>query len=111
MTIETSQHGHFLPRRTRRALHPFAVGHLQGENVRRSLREAQIELRRARLYRSGRRLERVPDRTDGDVIGTGGEPVLRKTVLPLRIGADRNHDGRARSLGADHNAFHFSFFQ
>ena len=42
---------------------------------------------------------------------TGGQPVLRKTVLSLRVGADRNHDGRARALGADHDAFHFSFFR
>src|SRR5262249_272048 len=94
------------------ALNPFAVGHLKGENVRRGLREPEIELRRAtRLYRCGCPLERVPDGTDGNVISTGGEPVLRKTVLPLSVGAHRNHDGRARELGAHHNAFHFSFFR
>ena len=112
MTIETSQQCHFLRGRARRALHPLAVGHLQGENVRRGLRELEVELRgAARLYRCHCRLERVADGTHGDVISTGGEPVLRKTVLPLRVGADRNHDGRARALGADHDAFHFSFFR
>jgi hypothetical protein len=38
MTIVTPQHGHFLPGRARRALHPLAVRHLKGENVRRGLR-------------------------------------------------------------------------
>ncbi len=40
------------------------------------------------MYCCNSRLERVPDSTDRDVISTGGEPVLRKTVLPLRVGAD-----------------------
>ena len=112
MTIETPQHGHFLRRGARRALHPLAVRHLQGENVRRGLRKVEVELRgAARFDRCRCRLEHVPDRAHGDVISAGGEPVLRKTVLPLRVGADRNHDGGARALGADYNAFHFSFLR
>src|SRR5258708_38062247 len=80
VTIETAQQGHFLPGRTGRALHPLAVGHLKGENVRRGLREPEVELRgAARLYRCRCRLERVPDGTDGDVISTWSEPVLGKT--------------------------------
>ncbi len=112
VTIETSQQCHFLLVRARRALKPLAVGHLQGENIRRGLGEANVEFRGAAgLYRCRCRLERVADGTHGDVISTGREPVLRETVLPLRVGADRNHDGRARALGADHNAFHFSFLR
>src|SRR5262249_56165960 len=112
MTIETSQHCEFLPRRARRALKKLAVGHLKGENIRRGLRERKIELRgAARLYRCRCRLERAPDGTDGDVISPGGEPVLRKTVHPLSVGADRNHDGRARLLGADDHTFHLAFFR
>src|SRR5258708_29347237 len=88
VTIETPQHGHLLSGRAWRALNPLAVRHLKGENVRRGLREPEIELRRAtRLYRCRCLLERVPAGTDGNVISTGGEPVLRKTVLPLRVGA------------------------
>ena len=111
MTIETPQQSQFLLVRARRAQDPLAVRHLKGQNVRRGLREPKVELRGAgRSYRCLGRRERVPDGAHGDVVVTGGEPVFRKTVLPLRVGADRNHDGRAGALGADHNAFHLSFF-
>src|ERR1700674_4330090 len=102
VTIETPQQGHLLPGRTRRALHPLTVGHLKCENVRRGLREPEVELRGvARLYRCRYRLLVVLGGRDGDVISTWDEPVPGKTVLPLRVGADRNHDGGARPLGAD----------
>ena len=112
MTIETPQDRHFLRGRARRTLHPLAVGHLQGEKVRGGLHKAQVKVRGAAGFdRCRGRLERVPDRTYRDVISSGGEPVLRETVLPLRVGADRNHDGRARALGADHDTFHVSFLR
>ena len=89
---------------------PLAVGQLEGQLVDRGLRESQVDLRgAARLDRGRRRLQRVADRAHRDVVCAGLEPVFRKTVLPLRVGADRNHDGRTRALGANHNAFHFSF--
>ena len=111
MTIETSQQPDFLLGRPRRAENPLAVGQLKGKHVRAGLREPEVELRRAaRSYRCLGRRQRVADGAHGDVIVAGGEPVFWKTVLPLRVGADRNHDGRARALGADHNAFHLSFF-
>jgi hypothetical protein len=60
VAIETPQQGHFLPGCTRRTLHPLTVGHLKCQNVRRGLREPEVELRgAARLYRCRCRLECV----------------------------------------------------
>src|SRR6202521_1535987 len=86
VTIETPQQGHLLPGRTRRALHPLTVGHLKCENVRRGLREPEVELRGvARLYRCRCRLECVPGGTDGDVISTGTSRARGKWYCPCAV--------------------------